>query len=1044
MVGKAVAEVAEDAPGRIWILGTQLTGIAARLDYLQAVRTIGATLGVATGSDLQLHPVLREWLQVISPSALRDRLATSPPDVRARLEAALKSDLAVLVLDGLPTTVQELVLDVLRQLAETDRDLRFMSVEAGPVGSAEIAASDWSARLADQRLAPHAFFSPDGQLIASVEPDGSVTIWNVHGKLMSRLFSPPAPLMTAAFDASGTSLLTTTSRGTVLVWDLRTADVRLDLRGRSQDAVQASFGFDDASIVTAHTDGLVTVWNAESGRPRFSVPGRWVSARSYLGNFVAGSTDSGLDVWDMTGGGIRLRTHLPGILATQSADGQHIATADASGEFNLWDPASGHHMLRSRTPAPVTHLSFSPDSSSLLVGSTDERVYVWDVTTGQARFDVAGHAARFSSSGASLVVMSSDQGARVEVRDAQTGAQHLARDGQDAVFAPGGQRLMIQGEDRVTRVWHVPSSSQMVELEGTQARVSPTGHHVLTTLADGTPKLWEVEPATGLVLRGHMLRAIGPIAAPTVLARATEAAIQPPEIVERYAEVRAPDRVPAGDSFEIAASLLMEKTADTGGQPISTVVTVGPTGMPTGASPIVVVLYASEAFIVDGESSQKLEIYADRDSGPAIFRLTARSDVHGQQHVGVGFLQGWQYLAHLDLTISIDDAPDPEQVHGAPIHAQGTPPDGGSDPQSAPAIVLNIGRTIFDHQDRLEFSYQWFERGEELRDAGKRPLGRHVEAILAERFEQLSAFARRDPAQRPQTPDGPERELEKIGENLYFELFSDELKSFIKQIWNDAEGKTIQINSQEPWIPWEMIKPFDLGGARSEFLCSRFQVSRWLPGSSGAVAQQTIKVRKIGFIQGYNLPAVQQELAYLTSLPGVWPPVRLYQPMPSAAREVLLLISLGEAHVLHFATHGSLPSGDVPLADILIAPDDRLRVSDIIGDPIVDGLHRSAPMVFMNACHTGRQALSLSDQVTGWTERFLSFGSSAFIGANWEVDDELAAMFAREVYEALRAGSSLAAAVRTARAVLRQAAPTNSTWLAYSLYSHPNGHVLPA
>ena len=42
------------------------------------------------------------------------------------------------------------------------------------------------------------------------------------------------------------------------------------------------------------------------------------------------------------------------------------------------------------------------------------------------------------------------------------------------------------------------------------------------------------------------------------------------------------------------------------------------------------------------------------------------------------------------------------------------------------------------------------------------------------------------------------------------------------------------------------------------------------------------------------------------------------------------------------------------------------------------------------------------------------------------------------------AGEPIARAVRLARLALREADPNNSTWLAYSLYAHPNAKAQPA
>jgi CHAT domain-containing protein len=66
----------------------------------------------------------------------------------------------------------------------------------------------------------------------------------------------------------------------------------------------------------------------------------------------------------------------------------------------------------------------------------------------------------------------------------------------------------------------------------------------------------------------------------------------------------------------------------------------------------------------------------------------------------------------------------------------------------------------------------------------------------------------------------------------------------------------------------------------------------------------------------------------------------------------------------------------------------------------------------------------------------------AFIGAMWEVNDELALLFARRFYKALlKDNQTFAEAFRQARAEIRHARPYNPTWLAYVLYADPEGRV---
>ena len=67
-----------------------------------------------------------------------------------------------------------------------------------------------------------------------------------------------------------------------------------------------------------------------------------------------------------------------------------------------------------------------------------------------------------------------------------------------------------------------------------------------------------------------------------------------------------------------------------------------------------------------------------------------------------------------------------------------------------------------------------------------------------------------------------------------------------------------------------------------------------------------------------------------------------------------------------------------------------------------------------------------------------------FIAPMWEVDDVQARRFAATFYDFLRRtpDGTLAQAVRQARLVLRELPEHDPTWLAYSLYAHPNAHRL--
>ncbi len=81
--------------------------------------------------------------------------------------------------------------------------------------------------------------------------------------------------------------------------------------------------------------------------------------------------------------------------------------------------------------------------------------------------------------------------------------------------------------------------------------------------------------------------------------------------------------------------------------------------------------------------------------------------------------------------------------------------------------------------------------------------------------------------------------------------------------------------------------------------------------------------------------------------------------------------------------------------------------------------------------------------IGGWADRLVKDACvGAFVGALWEVNDALALQFARRFYTALLGEQApIAAAFQAAREDIRQAAPGNSTWLAYVLYADPLARI---
>lgn len=313
--------------------------------------------------------------------------------------------------------------------------------------------------------------------------------------------------------------------------------------------------------------------------------------------------------------------------------------------------------------------------------------------------------------------------------------------------------------------------------------------------------------------------------------------------------------------------------------------------------------------------------------------------------------------------------------------------------------------------------------------------------VLAQRFQDLNRLAEQQ-LQRMVARDARRRagaalpdiaHLTVEGRDLWKDLVPGDLKTAYEQFRGKEEGDvTLLIVSNDPSFPWELVMPYvpenDFYGL---WWAVEFSLARWLAGYPPPAS-------RIGFQQVCCL-ATSSELSNAEKEIAFFGNSDVQLDTPQTRDELLDLLCQKDYDVLHFACHGRFDTRE-PDRSVLQLPNGSLfRPKDLLlcVNEITARLKANRPLVFLNACHSGRVGPSLT-HLEGWAEALIEMGCGAFIGCGWEVADPLAAEFAIRFYEAFRGGKTLGQAVHTARDQIRAEHPTNSTWLAYYLYGDPN------
>jgi hypothetical protein len=288
-----------------------------------------------------------------------------------------------------------------------------------------------------------------------------------------------------------------------------------------------------------------------------------------------------------------------------------------------------------------------------------------------------------------------------------------------------------------------------------------------------------------------------------------------------------------------------------------------------------------------------------------------------------------------------------------------------------------------------------------------------------------------------------QREARALGANLCQELFDPVVAA---ELWPLRDRiRLVQIVSWEPYIPWELVRLRDpASGDIDERFLAEYGLVRTLSDQPPPRVLPMGNWAYLGarFPLGSH-PSVGAELDWFTSRANDGLRARGIEPVEiEASRDAFYdAVAQGEFDVLHISCHAESAHDSIERSNLIIGDESvpgstkaRPIEIDTITVEAEARLKRRRPIVFLNACETGRMGAVLTAW-GGWPNVFLRAGAGAFIGSSWAVRDKPAGLFARTLYESLLDGQTLAEAASAARQAAK--ALGDVSWLAFKVYGHP-------
>ncbi len=200
-----------------------------------------------------------------------------------------------------------------------------------------------------------------------------------------------------------------------------------------------------------------------------------------------------------------------------SPDGSTIVSGSADKTVKIWDLATGREKITLQGHTDwVYSVVITPDGLTIVSASSDNTIKVWDLDTGGEKETLPGHTDWVNS-----VAISPDRRTivsgswkNIKVLDVDTGEEKRTLKGHtksvnSVVISPDGRNIVSGSYDNTIKVWDLDTGVEKRTLEShtssvNSVAISPSGLTIVSGSDDTTVKVWDL--ATGkekITLEGH-------------------------------------------------------------------------------------------------------------------------------------------------------------------------------------------------------------------------------------------------------------------------------------------------------------------------------------------------------------------------------------------------------------------------------------------------------------------------------------------------------------------------------------------------------------
>ncbi len=254
-------------------------------------------------------------------------------------------------------------------------------------------------------------------------------------------------IATRTLPDGSTQVIAGTADGNIQIWDEQTGKMVLTLTGHTGGVETLAVSSSGKWLVSSSEDGL-KVWNPSLGQLVHMIAINPTAASNATSSRTTGSETASS------------RTITSVAIAPNEST---FISSDQAGNITVWDMRSGQERYQIASESPVRSVAIAPDGLSFVSSGQDPTIRQWDLTTGTQIGEFSGHrdsvrTLTISPDGLTLASGSSDQ--TIKLWDLVTGELRATlEDHRDQIvsltISADSQTLASSSSDRTLKLWNL-------------------------------------------------------------------------------------------------------------------------------------------------------------------------------------------------------------------------------------------------------------------------------------------------------------------------------------------------------------------------------------------------------------------------------------------------------------------------------------------------------------------------------------------------------------------------------------------------------------